>query len=123
MTLRSTSIWLPTVLSLTVVAIIVALEVVFCGTAVGPKSAKKGAYYAGPGNRFWSVLADSGLTPTCLDPSDYASLPQHGIGLTDLVKTKAALDADMVRMTRAPGMGAYLLLDARDRSGVACRCW
>ena len=71
------------------------LEVVFCGTAVGPKSAKKGAYYAGPGNRFWSILADSGLTPTCMDPSEYASLPQHGIGLTDLVKTKAALDADL----------------------------
>ncbi len=69
------------------------LTVVFCGTAVGPKSAAKGAYYAGPGNRFWSVLAECGMTPSQLDPSEFATLPRYGIGLTDLVKTQAALDA------------------------------
>ena len=32
------------------------LKVVFCGTAAGDASAKKRAYYAGPGNRFWKTL-------------------------------------------------------------------
>ncbi len=39
------------------------LRVVFCGTAAGAVSAAKGAYYAGPGNRFWPMLAKTGLTP------------------------------------------------------------
>jgi len=71
------------------------LKVVFCGSAVGPKSAAKGAYYAGPGNRFWSTLAECGLTPDRIDPSEFRTLPRYGIGLTDLVKTHAALDADL----------------------------
>jgi TDG/mug DNA glycosylase family protein len=29
------------------------LKVVFCGTAVGNKSARASAYYAGRGNQFW----------------------------------------------------------------------
>src|SRR5438105_2649456 len=36
------------------------LRVVFCGTAVGPTSARVGAYYARPGNQFWSVLYEIG---------------------------------------------------------------
>jgi len=30
------------------------LDVVFCGTAAGKRSAEVGMYYAGPGNRFWT---------------------------------------------------------------------
>jgi TDG/mug DNA glycosylase family protein len=36
------------------------LKVVFCGTAVGDQSARRGAYYAGPGNQFWNILAETG---------------------------------------------------------------
>ena len=39
------------------------LRVVFCGTAPGTASARAGAYYAGPGNRFWTTLHEVGLTP------------------------------------------------------------
>jgi double-stranded uracil-DNA glycosylase len=39
------------------------LDLVICGTAAGAVSAARGAYYAGPGNRFWATLADTGLTP------------------------------------------------------------
>lgn len=62
------------------------LKVVFCGTAVGDKSARVGAYYAGPGNSFWSTLAQVGLTPRRLDPQEFRILPRYGIGLTDLAK-------------------------------------
>jgi TDG/mug DNA glycosylase family protein len=62
------------------------LDIVFCGTAVGAVSAKKQAYYAGPGNAFWPTLYEVGLTPTALGPHDYAQLVQWKMGFTDLAK-------------------------------------
>ena len=68
------------------------LRVVFCGTAVGARSAEVRAYYAGPGNSFWATLHRIGLTPRQLRPPEYAQLPQYGIGLTDLSKVSAGSD-------------------------------
>ena len=31
------------------------LDIVFCGTAAGEVSARKAAYYAGPGNQFYPI--------------------------------------------------------------------
>ena len=76
------------------------LRVVFCGTAVGAASAARGAYYAGPGNKFWRTLHEVGLTPRQLQPEQYASAPEHGIGLTDLCKTRSGSDA-------AVGVGGF----------------
>jgi len=69
-----------------------ALKLVVCGTAVGDKSAQRQAYYAGPGNKFWRTLHSVGLTPLLLAPDQYKLLPQFGIGLTDLCKTKTGVD-------------------------------
>jgi TDG/mug DNA glycosylase family protein len=71
------------------------LRVVFCGTAVGTASANVGAYYAGRGNRFWSTLHLVGLTPRELDPTEYRLLLDHGIGLTDVCKTKSGSDQEV----------------------------
>jgi double-stranded uracil-DNA glycosylase len=68
------------------------LRVVFCGTAVGGTSARKGAYYADPGNEFWRVLARVGLTPRVLAPSEFLELLRYGIGLTDLAKFVSGSD-------------------------------
>jgi TDG/mug DNA glycosylase family protein len=68
------------------------LRVVFCGTAVGAKSAQVKAYYAGPGNQFWEILSRTGLTPHKLDPKEFHSLPKYGLGLTDLVKIRSGSD-------------------------------
>ena len=38
------------------------LNLVICGTAVVPRSAKLGWYYVGKGNQFWTILNDTGLT-------------------------------------------------------------
>ena len=62
------------------------LDIVFCGTAVGAESARRRAYYAGPGNAFWPTLAQVGLTPRRLKPEEYPLLLTFGIGLTDLAK-------------------------------------
>jgi TDG/mug DNA glycosylase family protein len=71
------------------------LRVVFCGTAAGAMSAKRGHYYANPGNRFWHLLAETGLTPHRLRPEEDATATTHGIGLTDLAKHVAGQDADL----------------------------
>jgi len=68
------------------------LRLIICGTAVGAASAKKGAYYAGPGNKFWRTLHLIGLTTRELRPEEYVSLSKVGIGLTDLVKSVAGAD-------------------------------
>lgn len=88
------------------------LDLVVCGTAASSVSAQKGQYYAGPGNRFWAVLEETGLTPYLLRPSDFRSLLQYGIGLTDVVKNQAGMDIDI----DFSGYGATLELRLRSFS-------
>ncbi len=71
------------------------LRVVFCGTALGTRSAQVGAYYAGRGNRFWSTLHEVGLTPVLLRPEEYTRVLDYGIGLTDICKTRSGSDAEV----------------------------
>lgn len=71
------------------------LQVVFCGTAAGSKSAARSEYYAGTGNKFWSVLYEIGLTSERLSPSEYRRLLEFGIGLTDIVKDQAGMDSEI----------------------------
>lgn len=66
-----------------------------CGSAAGAVSARLGLPYAGPGNKFWPVLADSGLTPRLMSPAEFRELPRHGLGLTDINKTEWGADSDL----------------------------
>jgi TDG/mug DNA glycosylase family protein len=69
------------------------LRVVFCGTQAGAVSARLGAYYAGPGNKFWPVLHQIGLVPVRLSPEEFRTLPRYGIGLTDVAKQTSGPDS------------------------------
>lgn len=69
------------------------LDVVFCGSAAGSASARAGAYYAGPGNRFWPILHDSGLTPRLMLPNEFRNAVHYGVGLTDLSKFQSGADS------------------------------
>jgi TDG/mug DNA glycosylase family protein len=71
------------------------LEVVFCGNAAGKVSARVGAPYAGPGNYFWWVLHEVGLTPVQLEPDEFQRLPEFGLGLTDACKVSFGSDAEV----------------------------
>jgi TDG/mug DNA glycosylase family protein len=71
------------------------LDIVFCGSAAGTVSARRGAYYAGPGNRFWPTLAATGLTPREFRPEEFRKLPRFSLGLTDLCKRASGADADL----------------------------
>ena len=73
------------------------MKVVFCGTAAGHESARLRAPYAGPGNRFWWVLHDAGLTPRELRPPEFRELLEYGIGLTDVAKHAIGGDSGLVR--------------------------
>ncbi len=71
------------------------LDIVFCGTAKGKKSAALGFYYAGPGNKFYSILHSAGFTPQKLSPEDCYSINKFRIGLTDLVHTECGNDNEI----------------------------
>lgn len=73
------------------------LALVFCGTAAGRRSAEEGAYYAHPGNRFWSALHAVELTPRLFSPAEFPLLPALGIGLTDLAKHHVGNDDELPR--------------------------
>ena len=59
------------------------LDVVFCGINPGIRSAAAGMHFANPRNDFWRLLADSGLTPRLLAPSEQWSLLGLGLGVTN----------------------------------------
>lgn len=88
------------------------LRVVFCGSAAGAASARLGAYYAGPGNRFWETLFEIGLTPRRLEPCEFESVLELGIGLTDLCKHRSGSDAALGRDTFDVGGLAARIADA-----------
>ena len=71
------------------------MNVVFVGTAKGVSSARKGFYYAGPGNKFYSVLYNTGLTSRKINPEECYELASYKIGLTDLVPNKAGNDTEL----------------------------
>ncbi len=73
------------------------LRLVVCGTAPGTRSARDRAYYAHPQNEFWGVMHRGGVTPLRFAPHDYAELPRHGVGLTDICKHAFGADSDLAR--------------------------
>jgi double-stranded uracil-DNA glycosylase len=87
------------------------LRIVFCGTAAGTVSAKRGAYYAHPKNRFWLALYTAGLTPRLLRPEEFGKLSQWGIGLTDIAKHASGMDRELP--PRALGGEACAALEAK----------
>jgi TDG/mug DNA glycosylase family protein len=68
------------------------LDILFCGTAAGSASARRGAYYAGAGNAFWRTLHRVGLTPRALAPEEFRQVIDWRLGLTDLAKTVSGSD-------------------------------
>jgi TDG/mug DNA glycosylase family protein len=51
----------------------------------GVQSALSGHHFAGPSNRFWKILFDSGLVPERVTHVDDDRLPEWGYGITNIV--------------------------------------
>lgn len=69
------------------------LKLIFCGTAASDISAREGAYYANPANKFWRTIYAVGLIPEPLLPREFPQLLTYGIGLTDVAKHAQGVDA------------------------------
>jgi TDG/mug DNA glycosylase family protein len=73
------------------------LRVLFCGINPGQRSGELGLHFARPGNRFWKVLHAGGFTDHVLAPSEQASLPALGIGITNLVERVTVAASELRR--------------------------
>jgi TDG/mug DNA glycosylase family protein len=114
------------------------LRVLFCGINPGLYTAAVGHHFARPGNRFWSALHASGLTPRLLSPFEESELLGLGIGITNIVNqaTRVAeeLSSDQLRSGAAAlertvrryrpgilavlGLGAYRIAFLRPKAVV-----
>ena len=66
------------------------LDIVFVGLNPSLYSVRVGHYFANPRNRFWPALNRSGLVPREVAAEQDASLLDHRIGFTDVVKRPTA---------------------------------
>jgi TDG/mug DNA glycosylase family protein len=96
------------------------LDAVFIGFNPGETAARRGHYYAYPGNRFWWLLHQSGLTPRLLRPDEDHLMPTLGYGLIDLVRRPSRTSGDLERWEFAAGRKALLEGLARFRPRLAC---
>ncbi|HWI63971.1 MAG TPA: mismatch-specific DNA-glycosylase, partial [Symbiobacteriaceae bacterium] len=72
------------------------LKIVFIGFNPGETSARTGHYYGYPGNRFWWLLWQSGLTDRLISPTEDVTVPErYGIGMTDLVDRPSKSSGDL----------------------------
>jgi TDG/mug DNA glycosylase family protein len=71
------------------------LRVLFVGINPGLVSEATGHHFARPGNRFWRVIHEAGLTPRRLAPSEQGLLPGLGMGITNLVERATATAAEL----------------------------
>jgi len=61
------------------------VRVLLIGINPGVMSATTGHHFAGPTNRFWRLLYESGIVPEPVTHLDDDRLPQWGIGMTNLI--------------------------------------
>jgi double-stranded uracil-DNA glycosylase len=97
------------------------LSILFIGFNPGERSAQLGHYYAYPGNRFWWLLWQSGLTDRLLAPTEDATLPdRYGYGLTDLVDRPSKSSGDLAGWEMRSGREQLLEKLRRFAPRVAC---
>jgi double-stranded uracil-DNA glycosylase len=93
------------------------LRCVFCGINPGRRSWAAGQHFANPRNDFWRLLADAGLTPRRLDPSEQWSLLELGYGLTNAAYRTTKGSGDLRRSDFAGSQERLARLAADLRPG------
>lgn len=73
------------------------LDIVFVGINPSLMAAHRGRYYAGPGNHFYKLLHESGLTPRFVSFEEDYKLLQYSIGLTNIVSRPTRSAAELKR--------------------------
>ena len=72
------------------------LDLVIVGINPGAESARAGHYYWSRRNDFWDLVSESGLAGGTVERGDDQVLLDRGIGLTDVVRTRAESDSTKV---------------------------
>jgi double-stranded uracil-DNA glycosylase len=94
------------------------LRCVFCGINPGRRSSAAGHHFANPRNDFWRLLADSGLTPRQLDPSEQWDVLELGYGLTNAAYRTTKGSGDLRRGDFSGSAERLSLLAAELRPGT-----
>jgi TDG/mug DNA glycosylase family protein len=97
------------------------LDVVFVGYNPSLPAWRTGHYYANPGNRFYRLLFEAGLTPRLLSPAEDRTLPAYGIGAVDLLAVPSAR-ADLVPAAEFRAAAPALLRRLADLAPRAICC-
>jgi TDG/mug DNA glycosylase family protein len=103
------------------------LDAVFVGTAVGDCQALAGHHHAVPGDAFWPLLHQSGLTPRLLRPDEEDLLPTYGLGLLDLLpepgRERSPVVFDVARLSAKVGAlrPRWVVLTSKRTGGAVAR--
>jgi len=84
------------------------VRVLFVGINPGLRSAAVGHHFAGPTNRFWRLLFESGLVPEPLTYADDGRLPEWGFGLTNIIARPTRGSSELSRQEYEHGARALL---------------
>ena len=90
-------------------------RILFAGINPSLYSAATGHHFARPGNRFWPALHRSGFTPRQLHPSEQWSLPELGLGITNVVARATARADELTPAELVEGGALLAALVARCR--------
>jgi TDG/mug DNA glycosylase family protein len=85
-----------------------SLALVLVGINPGVRSAEKGHHFAGVGNKFWNLLFESGLVSRRMTYEEDFRLPEHGIGITNIVARASRSSTDLDRKDFERGRGSLL---------------
>lgn len=96
------------------------LRILFIGFNPGLRSAQTGHHFAGPSNRFWKLLAESGLTPRQLRPEEDGELLLYGFGITNIVARPTRAAAELTKAEYRTGQSLLKDKLARFRPHIAC---
>ncbi|MBP2634889.1 MAG: mug [Firmicutes bacterium] len=86
------------------------LKILFIGFNPGSRSAQTGHHFAGYSNKFWKLLAASGLTPYQFTPEEDCKLLDLGLGITNIVARPSRTAAEI---TKAEFQAGRLLLQEK----------
>lgn len=96
------------------------LSILFIGFNPGLRSAETGKHFAGHSNRFWRLLAESGLTPRQLKPEEGDDLLSFGYGITNIVARPSKAAAEISKAEYHEGGKALKHKLTAYRPKIAC---
>jgi TDG/mug DNA glycosylase family protein len=77
------------------------VDILLVGINPGIRSAQIGHHFAGPSNRFWKLLFESGLVSEPIGTEDDGRLPEWRLGITNLI-ARATPGIDTLRPDEYP---------------------